>query len=368
MVTRVAAATSGPVASTSTSSSAAAVSLPRHPPSHSPPSDSNERAPKKQKRVTKACDQCRRRRVKCEAFPDAPSIDSPCVVCNEQGTSHECTFTRPTRKRGPQAGLTKNLAERITGLERFVGYLLAVEGEDALMANYRAFFDQSDSETDASAQMVAWNRSQLPHLLENLTINPNASSGPTTVKQEQQHLESESGVLDVVMDGSSPANGPASAQTLHDMSPAASASTSGTATRVALFDARSQAAASVDGLCKRLRTLAHAAIPDYFFSDPLQGGFAALKGAGIEGDGAVANLPSSGVLSLPDEAIRNQMLDVYFHQIVLPSLPILDRAQFFSWSAHLPATDAATSVAAQALPAELYLSVFAVVAPYLHSD
>ncbi|SCZ96074.1 BZ3500_MvSof-1268-A1-R1_Chr8-1g09986 [Microbotryum saponariae] len=82
----------------------------------------------------------------------------------------------------------------------------------------------------------------------------------------------------------------------------------------------------------------------------------------------MASLSSNVVLSLPDEAIRNQMIDVYFHQIVHPTLPILDKAQFFSWSAYLPPTDAATSIAAQALPAELYLSVFAVVAPYLHSD
>ncbi|SCZ96001.1 BZ3500_MvSof-1268-A1-R1_Chr8-1g09938 [Microbotryum saponariae] len=199
MVARPASASLGPIASTSSSSSALAAVVPphQHPPPHSPPSDSNERAPKKQKRVTKACDQCRRRRVKCEAFPNAPSIDSPCVICTEQGSAHECTFTRPTRKRGPQAGLTKNLAERITGLERFVGYLLAVEGEELLMAKYRAFFDQSDSSTDAAAQMAAWNRSQLSHLLENLVISPNTSSGPAILKQEQQRLDSELGVHDV---------------------------------------------------------------------------------------------------------------------------------------------------------------------------
>ncbi|KDE05102.1 hypothetical protein MVLG_04542 [Microbotryum lychnidis-dioicae p1A1 Lamole] len=336
MVARPASASLGPIAPTSSSSSAAVVPPHQHPPPHSPLSDSEERAPKKQKRVTKACDQCRRRRVKCEAFPNALSIDSPCVICTEQGSAHECSFTRPTRKRGPQAGLTKNLAERITGLERFVGYLLAVEGEEMLMAKYRAFFDQSDSSTDAAAQMAAWNRSQLSHLLENLVISPNTSSAPAIVKQEQQRLDSELGVHDVVMDGSSPANSRPSAPSLQDLSPAAAASTPGTATRVG--------------------------------SDPFQGGSGGLKGTGTEGDGSMASLSSNVVLSLSDEAIRNQMLDVYFHQIVRPTLPILDKAQFFSWSAYLPPTDAATSIAAQALPAELYLSVFAVVAPYLHSD
>lgn len=118
----------------------------------------------KKRRVTKACDQCRvstitlsscpslfyppppappaaarddprptrpaprlttslslgvqKRRVKCETDPNQP--DAPCIVCTAAGTQDSCTFSRETRKRGPQAGYAKSLAERANTLERLL--------------------------------------------------------------------------------------------------------------------------------------------------------------------------------------------------------------------------------------------------------
>ncbi|GAA5845931.1 hypothetical protein JCM9279_002428, partial [Rhodotorula babjevae] len=85
--------------------------------------DSDGDHPQKKRRVTRACDQCRRRRIKCEAYPRA-QLDAPCVICTEAGHADGCTFSRPAKKRGPQAGKAKSLEERCSAFERLLGYLL----------------------------------------------------------------------------------------------------------------------------------------------------------------------------------------------------------------------------------------------------
>lgn len=62
---------------------------------------------------------CRRRRIRCKAFPDA-ALDAPCVICTEAGTSEQCTYARPLRKRGPQAGKAKSLEDKCATLERLL--------------------------------------------------------------------------------------------------------------------------------------------------------------------------------------------------------------------------------------------------------
>jgi hypothetical protein len=62
---------------------------------------------------------CRRRRIKCESYPRA-AIDAPCVICTDAGNASECTYSRPTRKRGPQAGRAKSLEDKINTFERLM--------------------------------------------------------------------------------------------------------------------------------------------------------------------------------------------------------------------------------------------------------
>lgn len=100
-----------------------------------------EGQPQKKRRVTRACDQCvpffrfsvtrdtvltsnwrgrcRRKRIKCDSYPRAP-LDSPCVICTEAGQADQCTYSRPAKKRGPQAGRARTLEEKCAVFERLM--------------------------------------------------------------------------------------------------------------------------------------------------------------------------------------------------------------------------------------------------------
>ncbi|KAI8930286.1 fungal-specific transcription factor domain-containing protein [Entophlyctis helioformis] len=63
----------------------------------------------KQKRISLACDQCNRRRAKCDG--DRPQ----CATCKR--LQRQCTYEREVRKRGPKSGYVDRLHERIRDLE-----------------------------------------------------------------------------------------------------------------------------------------------------------------------------------------------------------------------------------------------------------
>lgn len=69
--------------------------------------------PRKRSKVSRACDECRRKKVKC----DAPSEtgDEPCSNCRR--SSMRCLFSRVPQKRGPSKGYIKELADRIHHIE-----------------------------------------------------------------------------------------------------------------------------------------------------------------------------------------------------------------------------------------------------------
>ena len=71
----------------------------------------------------RARNSCRKRRIKCQAYPNPASIDAPCVICTDAGAPHLCTYSKPPRKRGPQAGKARSLAEKCATLQRLLGYL-----------------------------------------------------------------------------------------------------------------------------------------------------------------------------------------------------------------------------------------------------
>lgn len=89
-------------------------------PFHTP--DSNI-PPRKRSKVSRACDECRRKKVKC----DAPSEtgDEPCSNCRR--SNMQCLFSRIPQKRGPSKGYIKELADRIHSIEG----KLASEGANA---------------------------------------------------------------------------------------------------------------------------------------------------------------------------------------------------------------------------------------------
>ncbi|TFK53184.1 hypothetical protein OE88DRAFT_1657100 [Heliocybe sulcata] len=89
-----------------------------------PESAAQQSAPKKaddkqiRRRSSKACDQCRKSKCKCERS----SENEPCKNCVLLNTS--CTFLGPSRKRGPPKGYIDAIEARLHQTEALVGILL----------------------------------------------------------------------------------------------------------------------------------------------------------------------------------------------------------------------------------------------------
>ncbi|EKJ70856.1 hypothetical protein NXS19_005078 [Fusarium pseudograminearum] len=73
----------------------------------------NSIPPRKRSKVSRACDECRRKKIKCDAQTDTG--DAPCSSCAR--SSIRCLFSRVPQKRGPSKGYIKELADRIHSIE-----------------------------------------------------------------------------------------------------------------------------------------------------------------------------------------------------------------------------------------------------------
>ena len=78
-------------------------------------------------KVSRACDECRRKKIRCDAVDESGAM--PCSSCARTGS--KCAFSRQPMKRGPSKGYIKELAERLNTLERQVhpGQSEALRGE-----------------------------------------------------------------------------------------------------------------------------------------------------------------------------------------------------------------------------------------------
>ncbi|KAJ1311793.1 hypothetical protein OPQ81_010258 [Rhizoctonia solani] len=75
----------------------------------------DEAIPLKIRRVTKACDLCRKRKARCDGDP---SSNKGCTLCTNTGVS--CVFTRFARKRGHESSQARELESRIIELEGII--------------------------------------------------------------------------------------------------------------------------------------------------------------------------------------------------------------------------------------------------------
>ncbi|EFW21768.1 Glucose-responsive transcription factor [Coccidioides posadasii str. Silveira] len=73
----------------------------------------DQSARRKRTKVSRACDECRRKKVRCDATSEA-GVDM-CSNCRR--TNSTCEFSRVPMKRGPSKGYIKELADRINTLE-----------------------------------------------------------------------------------------------------------------------------------------------------------------------------------------------------------------------------------------------------------
>ncbi|KAI2636775.1 hypothetical protein GGS21DRAFT_47697 [Xylaria nigripes] len=69
--------------------------------------------PRKRSKVSRACDECRRKKVKCDAASETG--EDPCSNCRRSAI--HCLFSRIPQKRGPSKGYIKELADRINHIE-----------------------------------------------------------------------------------------------------------------------------------------------------------------------------------------------------------------------------------------------------------
>ncbi|KAI1502100.1 hypothetical protein F5X99DRAFT_167706 [Biscogniauxia marginata] len=69
--------------------------------------------PRKRSKVSRACDECRRKKVKCDAVSE--NGEEPCSNCRRSAI--RCLFSRIPQKRGPSKGYIKELADRIHSIE-----------------------------------------------------------------------------------------------------------------------------------------------------------------------------------------------------------------------------------------------------------
>ncbi|RIA86805.1 fungal-specific transcription factor domain-containing protein [Glomus cerebriforme] len=79
---------------------------------NNPPPSEAETPPIKRKRLTQACDACRKKKVKCSG--EKPT----CNNCTRLGTT--CTYLPSTRKRGPRVGLVESLEKRLQQMEKLL--------------------------------------------------------------------------------------------------------------------------------------------------------------------------------------------------------------------------------------------------------
>jgi hypothetical protein len=56
--------------------------------------------PRKRSKVSRACDECRRKKIKCDAQSEAH--EQPCSNCRRSNA--QCLFSRVPQKRGPSKG------------------------------------------------------------------------------------------------------------------------------------------------------------------------------------------------------------------------------------------------------------------------
>ncbi|KAJ9375072.1 transcriptional regulator family: Fungal Specific TF [Paecilomyces variotii] len=73
----------------------------------------DQSARRKRSKVSRACDECRRKKVRCDATSES-GVET-CSNCRRLGVN--CQFSRVPMKRGPSKGYIKELAERLNTLE-----------------------------------------------------------------------------------------------------------------------------------------------------------------------------------------------------------------------------------------------------------
>lgn len=115
------------------------MSLDNHDDRHAMSPDGQSSARAKRNKVSRACDECRRKKIRCDA-----SENDPLIICsNCKRTGARCQFSRMPMKRGPSKGYIKELADKIDVLENRLGPPAFGNAPSSIDAGYAGQYGQS---------------------------------------------------------------------------------------------------------------------------------------------------------------------------------------------------------------------------------
>ncbi|KAG0168074.1 hypothetical protein DFQ30_005320 [Apophysomyces sp. BC1015] len=120
-------------------------------------SNSGDDAAARRQRVSRACDLCRRKKIKCDGL--AP------ICSNCQAFNLECSYNDTTKKRGPPKGYIEAIENRLHRLESFLGELASEDNprSQALLAELNAPLETSNGEQIKTRPVRRGDRHRLPY-------------------------------------------------------------------------------------------------------------------------------------------------------------------------------------------------------------
>jgi len=152
-------------------------------------------AAKLRTKVSRACDECRRKKIRCDAPLEGDHIQ--CTACKK--ANFNCQFSRQPQKRGPSKGYIRDLADRLSSLEgqfRVDGSGSHPVGGGGVGLTNENYASMVENESEALPEYKPSKRTRSPsndpdddHYAQNGRngFPPQTSSQPPTV--EESHLD-----------------------------------------------------------------------------------------------------------------------------------------------------------------------------------
>ena len=160
--------------------------------------DNSQDGPRKRNKVSRACDECRRKKIRCDATNE--SAEQSCSNCKRTGAA--CRFSRQPMKRGPSKGYIKELADRLNTLE----YHISPQGVQHLNQALQYLNSEGSPPLEgeeSSPSMATGSRKRKQPTSESDLVPPYAASSNTRLSAAPQSEQRTSQPPDRVSPGQS---------------------------------------------------------------------------------------------------------------------------------------------------------------------